>query len=571
MDLKGASASQLQNKRLRIGEVLIEMGLIDQGQLDHSLQQQRESGVRLGKVLIAEGHVTSIDIAKALARRLNIDYVDLAELSIEQDVLSILPLQTCTRYELVAIGEKDNTLLVAMSDPTNVFALDDIRLLTGKEVRVVVAAPESIELVISRRYNLDDQVADAVVLADDWEEDRIALEDIKDSDAEAPAIRLVNQIVTQAVVTGASDLHFEPQSDDMVVRFRRDGVLHHVTTVPNKLRPGVTSRLKIMASMDISERRRPQDGRIALMVGDRPIDLRVAALPTVYGEKIVMRILDRSNVMLTMDQLGFLPEQLKKLRYVYTQPYGCLLVTGPTGSGKSTTLYGALNEVNDVKQNIITVEDPVEYRLAGINQVQVNVKAGMTFAAALRSILRCDPDIVMIGEMRDQETASIGIEAALTGHLVLSTLHTNTAPGAVTRLTEMGIEPFLVSSSVLGVLAQRLARRLCKCKKPFEPTRDYMIENGFPVEIAESSMPEVLYEPGACHRCEGTGYKGRMGLHEVMLMSEEIGELTMKHASAEEIARVAEQQGMLNLFNDGIQKVLRGDTNIDELKRIIQH
>jgi type IV pilus assembly protein PilB len=566
----GATAMQLAGKRLRIGEVLMDMGLIDQGQLERALHVQRESGQRLGKVLISENIVSAIDIARALARRLDIDYIDVNEVQIDSSVMALVPFALCSRYDCVAIGQDKNTILLAMADPTNVFAIDDIRLATGQDIRVVVGSPDAIDIALSKLINLDESVSQAVSGADDWDDDRMPLEDIKDSDADAPAIRLVNQIITQAVVTGASDLHFEPTSEDMTVRFRQDGVLSHVTTVPNKLRPGVTSRIKIMANMDISERRRPQDGRIGLLVGERPIDLRVAILPTVYGEKVVMRVLDRSNVLMTMDMLGFLPAQLDKLRQVYTQPYGCLLVTGPTGSGKSTTLYAALNEVNDIAKNIITVEDPVEYRLSGINQVQVNNKAGLTFASSLRSILRCDPDIVMIGEMRDVETAKIGIEAALTGHLVLSTLHTNDAPGALPRLIEMGIEPFLVSSSILGVLAQRLARRLCKCKEEYVPTRDDLVKQGFPQEIIESDAQIVLQRAVGCHRCGQSGYKGRLGVHEVMMMNEEIEALTIQHASAEEIGRAAVRNGMITLFNDGVQKILRGDTTMEELHRIVQ-
>ena len=573
MGLKGATTMQLQAKKLRIGEVLIDMGMIDQGQLEHALRIQKETGQRLGKVLISEGLVSSTDIAKALARRLAIEYVELGEISLSGDTLGLIPFDTCTRYDVVPIGEQGGSLLVAMADPTNVFALDDLRLVTGRDVRVVVASPDQIDIILSRMISLDDAVSGAVSAADDWEDDHVPLEDIKNSEADAPAVNLVNQIISQAVVNGVSDLHFEPQADDMVVRFRKDGVLNHVTTVPGKLKNGVTSRLKIMASLDISERRKPQDGRVGLRVGDKPIDLRVASLPTVYGEKTVLRVLDKSNVMLDMSDLGFLPAQLEKLRHCYTQPYGCLLVTGPTGSGKSTTLYGALNEVNDVEKNIITVEDPVEYRLKGINQVQVNNKAGLSFAAALKSILRCDPDIVMIGEMRDHETASIGIEAALTGHLVLSTLHTNTAPGAITRLTEMGIEPYLVSSSVLGVLAQRLARRLCKCKEEYTPPREYLVEMKFPDwALAEyDQQPFNLFRTKGCERCMGKGFKGRMGLHEVMLMSEEIAKLAIAHASAEEIEKVAVQQGMITLWNDGVRKIIMGQTTMEELQRVVQH
>jgi type IV pilus assembly protein PilB len=477
----------------------------------------------------------------------------------------------CTRYEVIPVAAEGNTLLVAMSDPTNLFALDDIRLSTGKDIRAVVASPEQIEIMLSRLVNLDEWVDAAVDAADDWEDERVELTDIKsDDEIDAPAIKLINQIITQAVTLAASDVHFEPTAEQMEVRFRKDGVLDLVATVPNKLRAGVTSRLKIMANMDISEKRIPQDGRVPLRVGEKPIDLRVAVLPTVYGEQVVIRILDKGNVSLGMGNVGFLPDQLQKLRNMYTQPYGCLLVTGPTGSGKSTTLYSALAEVSTVEKKVITVEDPVEYRIKGINQVQVHAKAGMTFAAALRSILRCDPDIVMIGEMRDHETAAIGIEAALTGHMVMSTLHTNTAPGAVTRLIEMGIEPFLVTSSLLGVMTQRLARRLCKCKEEFVPTREYLHDSGFPADVVEASQIPVMYRPGRCTRCSGKGYAGRMGLHEVMVMSEGIAQLALERASAEEIARQAEREGMCTLYNDGLRKVLRGDTTVDELNRIIQ-
>lgn len=561
---------QLMAKRLRLGEVLIEMGLISELQLERALEIQKAKGERLGKVLINEGFVNAVDIAKALARRLDIDFVALGDLSVEQGVLEALPYDVCKRNDLVPIEVTPFGMVVAMADPTNVVALDELRLISGKEIRVVAAAPEAIDRTLSGLVSLEDAVAEIAESADDWIDDHVPLEDIMDTNSDAPAIQLVNQIITKAVLDGASDLHFEPQADDMVVRFRKDGVLSQVTTVPSKLQAGVTSRIKIMSSLDISERRRPQDGRVPILVGDRPIDLRVAILPTVYGEKSVMRVLDKSNVMLTMEQMGFLPEQLDKLRHCYTQPYGCLLVTGPTGSGKSTTLYGALNEVNTIERNIITVEDPVEYRLRGINQVQVNVRAGMTFAAALRSILRCDPDIVMIGEMRDQETAMIGIEAALTGHLVLSTLHTNTAPGAIPRLIEMGIEPYLVSSSILGVLAQRLARRLCTCKEAWTPDRDYLARMGFPADVVEGD-PVQLYRPVGCTRCNGSGYKGRLAVHEVMLMSEEIAHAAGEHASAEDLARIALAQGMMDLTADGTQKILLGHTTMEELQRIVQH
>jgi len=396
-----------------------------------------------------------------------------------------------------------------------------------------------------------------------------SLTDIRDATEEAPIVKLVNSVIAQAVDDAASDIHFEPQAKELVARFRIDGVLHEIMSIPRRMQNGVISRLKIMADLDIAERRVPQDGRIGLIVGGKPIDMRVATLPTVYGEKIVMRLLDKSNVMLRLEDLGFSQKALKRFQRSFTKPYGAILVTGPTGSGKSTTLYAALNILNSPEKNIITVEDPVEYRLTGINQVQVNMKAGMTFAAALRSILRCDPDIVMIGEIRDRETAQIAVESALTGHLVLSTLHTNDAPGALSRLTEMGIEPFLTSSAVDCVLAQRLARRLCKeCREPYTATREMLRKNDFPPEVVDRD-DVVLYRPKGCARCNGTGYKGRLGLYEVMIVSEAVRRLTVERKSADEISRVAAAEGMKSLREDGIDKVLDGATSIEEIARVI--
>jgi type IV pilus assembly protein PilB len=399
------------------------------------------------------------------------------------------------------------------------------------------------------------------------DDDSIA--DIRDATEEAPIVKLVNSVIAQSVDDSASDIHFEPQAKELVVRFRIDGVLHEIMSIPRRMQSGVLSRLKIMADLDIAERRVPQDGRIGLVVGGKPIDMRVATLPTVYGEKVVMRLLDKSNVMLDLEDLGFAEKALKRFRKSFTKPYGAILVTGPTGSGKSTTLYAALNILNSSEKNIITVEDPVEYRLTGINQVQVNTRAGMTFAAALRSILRCDPDIVMIGEIRDRETAMIAVESALTGHLVLSTLHTNDAPGALSRLTEMGIEPFLTSSAVDAVLAQRLSRRLCSsCKEPFTATREMLRKNDFPAEVCDRD-DVVLYRAKGCSRCNNTGYKGRLGLYEVMVVSEAIRRLTVERKSADEIGRVAAAEGMKSLREDGIDKVLLGMTSVEEIARVI--
>jgi type IV pilus assembly protein PilB len=573
--LTGTTTMQLIAKKLRIGEVLVDMGLIDQGQLDHALRIQQNTGQRLGKVLIAERLVSSADIAKALARRLSIEYVDIAAAALSDETLALIPPELCTRYDVVPIGEQGAGLLVAMADPTNVFALDDIRLITGRDVRVVVASPDAVDIILSRIVSLDDANSGQASIVDEWAEGHVQLESITSGDTSGdPAITLVNQIITQGVLNGVSDMHFEPRAEDMIIRFRKDGVLQHVTTVPSKFRYSIASRLKIMANLDISERRQPQDGRVDLRVENTPVDLRVASLPTVFGESIVLRVVDKSNVtLLDMSALDFLPEQLDKLRHCITQPYGCLLVAGPEGSGTTTTLYGAISEINGVERKIITVEDPVEHRLDGITQVQVHPRTGLSFAAALRSVLHCDPDVVMIGEMRDHETAAIGIEAALTGHLVLSALPTNTASAAFTRLAELGIEPHLVSGSVLGVLAQRLARRLCACAEEYNPTREQVFEAGFPRWALDQydDEPFTLRRPVGCERCAGRGYQGRVGVHEVMLMSKEIAQLALAHAGAEDIAVVARQQGMIDLWDDGIRKVLLGHTTIEELQRIIQH
>ena len=396
------------------------------------------------------------------------------------------------------------------------------------------------------------------------------LRDIREQVDAAPVVKLVNGVLARAADEGASDIHFEPQAKDLLVRFRHDGVLHETMTIPKRLQQGVLSRLKIMADLDIAERRVPQDGRIGLVVGGRPIDMRVASLPTVYGEKIVIRLLDRANVMLRLEDLGFAEQALARYAKSYSKPYGAVLVTGPTGSGKSTTLYGTLNILNTPEKNIITVEDPVEYRLQGINQVQINPKAGLTFASGLRSILRCDPDIIMVGEIRDKETAQIAVESALTGHLVLSTLHTNNAPGALSRLTEMGVEPFLTASAVDCVIAQRLVRKLCEyCKESYPATKEMLERLSFPQQAIENWKNVNLYRPAGCARCNHTGYKGRMGIYEVMPVSEAIERLIVERKSADEILRVATAEGMISLRQDGIERVLQGRTSIEEISRVI--
>lgn len=555
----------MANQKMKLGEVLLQEGLISQEQLSEALEEQQRLKRSLGRILIDRGFVTESSFVAVLAKQVGLEFVDLTEYTIDGSAASLIPENLSKRYVALPIGYDGDRLIVAMSDPSNVFALDDIRTLTGREVQPVVSTRTDILAAISRIQRMDRAVDFGVVEA---EEEVLDITKARDLVDEAPVVKLVNLLITQAIDQRASDIHVEPQEKDLRIRFRIDGVLHEQMRPPKSIQAGVISRLKIMAEMDIAERRIPQDGRVGMVVGGKQIDLRVASLPTVHGEKIVIRILDKSSVLLKLEDLGFLEGNYTRFHSAYSKPYGMILVTGPTGSGKSTTLYATLNILNQQDRNIITVEDPVEYRLSGVNQVQVNPKAGLTFGSALRSILRSDPDIVLIGEIRDRETAQIGVEAALTGHLVLSTLHTNDAPSAVTRLTEMGIEPFLVSSAMDCVLAQRLARRLCeKCKEPFLPSREALIENRFP--MGDDEEPPKLFKPIGCNACAKTGYRGRMALHEVMLMSEEIERLTVERRSSEEIRRVAIEQGMQELRLDGMEKVRMGLTSLEEIQRVV--
>ncbi len=556
--------------RLRLGDILKEMGLVTEAQIEQAMSRQKETRKRLGQILVEDGVVNELDLSKALATKFGVPFLDLTSTRIDAAAGNMIPEKVARKYGAVPVRFlDDNSLLVAMVDPANIFALDDLRILTGYEIQPAIASEEDVFGAISRMHRVSDSVSENAEEKAARLEEETGVADIREATEEAPIVKLVNSVIAQAVDDGASDIHFEPQAKECVVRFRIDGVLHEIMSVPRRMQSGVISRLKIMADLDIAERRVPQDGRIGLVVGGKPIDMRVATLPTVYGEKIVMRLLDKSNVMLNLTDLGFSEKSLKRFQYSFTKPYGAILVTGPTGSGKSTTLYAALNILNSPEKNVITIEDPVEYRLTGINQVQTNVKAGLTFASALRSILRCDPDIVMIGEIRDKETAQIAIESALTGHLVLSTLHTNDAPGALSRLTEMGIAPFLTSSAVDCVLAQRLARRLCKeCKEPFKPTKEMLRKNDFPPETLDRH-DVTLYRAKGCSRCNGTGYKGRLGLYEVMIVSEAIRRLTVERKSADEISRVAQAEGMKMLREDGIDKVLLGMTTVEEIARVI--
>jgi type IV pilus assembly protein PilB len=552
----------------QLSSILLDEGLLSAEDLERAQAEQVKTGKSLGRILIELGLLNEAGLVSALAKHLGLEFVDLEDRLIEPQIASLVPETLARRYGLIPVGIDDQgRVQVAMSDPSNVLALDDVRTVTDRDVVAVVATRSAISSAIERFLRTDEDLGDfgSDLVKDDDAADLDALDAVVD---DAPIVKFVNALISQAVRDRASDIHIEPGERDVRVRYRVDGVLHEVMTQSRKIHPAVVSRLKIMADLDIAERRIPQDGRISLRHSGKQIDLRLSTLPTVHGEKVVMRILDASSVMLQLSDLGFMEHNFKRYESAYVKPYGMILVTGPTGSGKSTTLYATLNVINKPEVNIVTTEDPVEYRLPGINQVQINNKAGLTFPAALRSILRQDPDVVLVGEMRDFETAHIGMEAALTGHLVLSTLHTNDAPSAVTRLTEMKIDPFLVASAVDCVLAQRLIRRLCsKCKEPYEPTPEELKAAGLPWHD-EDALP-TLFRPVGCSHCAKTGYRGRGAVHEVMLVTEEIERLIVERASTDEIAKFAQAQGMRTLREDGLAKVLLGQTTLEEIARVV--
>jgi len=501
--------------------------------------------------------------------------VDLVAEGVDKNAASQIPTHVLERAVAVPYKIEDDRLFVAVADPTNVQAVDELRIATRYTLEIGVAPAEDIEVELKRIVRQTEAWERAALVEDELDVDELEEEDDLEADdgvSDAPLVRLVNSIILQAAEDGASDLHFDPQDDSLVVRLRVDGVLHEVQRIPKRLAPGVTTRLKVLAKLDIAERRKPQDGRISLnaKAAGRMLDIRVAVLPTVEGEGVVMRLLDKSKRPPTLAELGLSDEMRAQFAEIIKKPTGALLVTGPTGSGKSTTLYASLSEISRPEINVITVEDPVEYRLAGLNQVQVNVKAGLTFSNALRSILRSDPDVVMVGEIRDAETAKISIEAALTGHFVLSTLHTNDAPSALTRLNEMGVEPFLTGSAVTAVLAQRLVRKLCThCCEMYMATQEEMLEARFTPEQAAAADGVGLYRKKGCPRCNQTGYKGRVGVYQLMIMSETLSRLAAQHASREEIERAAMEMDMKTLWDDGLAKVTSGLTSLEELARVL--
>lgn len=550
---------------MRLGRLLVRAEVLTDAQLAEAVSSAQ--GRPLPHVLAELGFASETRVAQAIAESMGLAFVDISTYDIDPAASILLSSDLMKRYVVLPVKSQDNELVVAMADPANIFAIDDLRIVTGREIRPVVAVESDLLQAIDRfsagQANVNDMVGDleqAISGGSGEEAGEIAGE-------ESAVARFMNQLITDAIRQDAGDIYIEPSEYEVRVRFRIDGVCQEISRLPKKMHRQLISRLKINSGMDIAEHRIPQDGRFGVVLDGKAVDFRVAVLPLVEGELAVMRLLRRDSIMMSLRDLGFLQYNMDRLLEALKLPYGAILVTGPTGSGKSTTLYAAINETNDPKSNLITVEDPVEYRLAGLSQVQVHEKAGLTFAAALRSILRQDPDKVMIGEIRDKETGTIAIEAALTGHLVLSTLHTNDAPSAITRLTEMGIEPFLSASAVTLVVAQRLCRRLCpSCKEPYVPEAGALDRIGFPYEPGK--IP-TLFKARGCKKCSDIGYRGRMGIHEVMTMSEALERLTVENASADELMRMAVAEGMLTLRDDGFAKVKAGTTSLEEILRVI--
>jgi type IV pilus assembly protein PilB len=553
--------SRRQGSMRRIGDVLVELGYADREVVARAVEVAAVSGRQTGELLLQTGAIDSRQLAHALAERNGLDFVDADVFKVDMGAANLLDMSEAKRYRSVPVAfVGDDTLLLATADPANVIAADDIAMKTGYEIRRAVASPEDIDALIGQLSRLDHSVTEI----EEEAEDEPAVIELRASADEAPVVKLVHSIIADAVARGASDIHFDPRPADMRVRFRVDGVVVDSTTVPRALVPGLVSRVKIMAELDIAERRLPQDGRVTLSVEERQVDIRIATLPVVRGEAIVMRILDKARLVMELDRLGMQVDDGERFQNAIHGRHGAVLVTGPTGSGKTTTLYSALSRVNTPDKTVITIEDPVEYELEGLKQIPVNARTGLSFAAGLRSMVRADPDVIMVGEIRDRETAQIAIESALTGHLVLSTLHTNEAPMAAARLIEMGIEPFLVASGLECVVAQRLARRLCACKRPTRISAERLVENGFDAEEGIDA-----FEPGGCVRCAGTGYRGRLGLYEVMAVSEEIRQLVLAKADAAAIRAVALEQGMRALRQDGLEKVSTGITSVEEVLRAL--
>jgi len=559
----------------RLGELLVKNNIITKEQLTKALEQQKETGgqQRLGSVLIQNGLISEPDLTSFLSKQYGLPSINLADYDVDPSIIKILPVEIAQKYQIVPVNRSGSTLIIAMCDPSNIFAIDDIKFMTGYNVEVVVASETAIKTAIDKFYDQSASLADVMNDLDFedleviGEEEDVDVSSLERATEDAPVVKLVNLILTDAIKKKASDIHVEPYERSFRVRYRIDGILYEVMKPPLKLKNAITSRIKIMAELDIAERRLPQDGRIKIKLGGgKDMDFRVSVLPTLFGEKIVMRLLDKSNLQLDMTKLGYEPEALAHFQKEIHKPFGMVLVTGPTGSGKTVSLYSALSELNKVSENISTAEDPVEFNFAGINQVQMHEDIGLNFAAALRSFLRQDPDIIMIGEIRDFETAEIGVKAALTGHMVLSTLHTNDAPSTINRLLNMGIEPFLVASAVNLITAQRLARRVCaECRIVEEIPVQALIDAG----VSPGEAPGyVCYKGGGCAKCNGTGYKGRVGFYQVMPMLEEIRELILNGANTAEIKRESMRLGVKTMRQSGLTKLNEGVTSFEEVLRV---
>jgi type IV pilus assembly protein PilB len=568
----------------RLGDLLVKEKVITPDQLEQALAEQKKSGTRLGSVLVKLGYLSDEDVTNFLSRQYGVPAINLSYFEIDPAVVKLIPAETARRYQILPLSRVGASLTIAMVDPTNVFAMDDIKFMTGFNIEPVVASESAILEGIEKAYGgTDEEDLEKVMAAVGGEveadielqadEEEMGLSDLERAAEEAPIVKLVNLILTDAVKRGASDIHIEPYEKEYRVRFRIDGVLQSIMTPPLKLKDAITSRLKIMAKLDISEKRLPQDGRIMLKMvisgKKKTLDYRVSTLPTLWGEKIVLRLLDKENLRLDMTKLGFEAESLKKFEKAILKPYGMVLVTGPTGSGKTNTLYSSIARLNTPDTNIMTAEDPVEFQLAGVNQVQMKEQIGLNFAAALRAFLRQDPNIILVGEIRDFETAEIAIKAALTGHLVLSTLHTNGAPETISRLMNMGIEPFLVATSVHMIVAQRLVRRVCKdCSEEIEVPLQTLIDAGYSPQEAKSMK---IRKGRGCQVCNNTGYKGRTGLYEVMEIDDDIRELVLVGASAVELKKKAIEHGMITLRRSGLIKVMEGATTLEEVARETVH
>ena len=547
----------------KVGQLFIEQGFITSEQLEEALEEQRLTGQKIGEILVNKGWLTSEEVKKVLEKQTGVKNIDLSMHIIDPELIKIIPEEMAIKYKLIPVLKSENKIVVAMADPSNVFVIDELERQTNCLIEPVLANEMDIRRAQDQYYGTSNVLQEIIASID-----KNKLTEGDSLGEEAPIIKIVNILITRAVEMRASDIHIEPEEKFLGVRYRIDGILYRQRPLPKELQPAVTSRLKIMANLDIAEKRIPQDGRMVMKISDKKIDFRVSTCPVVFGENVVMRILDKSGLVLGLENLGFSPEELKRFEHLISQPYGIILVTGPTGSGKTTTLYSALEKLNKADVNIMTVEDPVEYQFSSIRQVQVNFKAGLNFATALRSFLRQDPDIIMVGEIRDLETAEIAVQAALTGHLVLSTLHTNDAPSAFTRLIDMGVEPFLVFSSLLGVLAQRLVRKVCeKCREQYVPSDEVLKDLG----VEETIDASIKFSRGkGCRFCNQSGYRGRVAIYELLTNSPAVQELVLKKSSANEIREIARKEGMTLLREAAIEKLLSGVTTVEEVARVTQ-